>query len=627
MPLTRPDDWRPRGVDDLEPNAWRALRHGGCASVVAGPGAGKTEFLAQRASYLLETGICPAPRRILAISLKTDAASNLAERVRRRCGEQFGSRFDSMTFDAFTKGLVDRFGPGLPPAWRFDAQYGIMFPKDRDLREFLQGTIVAAPDAWRGEIAGYGVADFEARRIGALRLEAAPRPPASALEFAASRWWAGRVSGDGSSMFTFTMLNRLAEMLLRTQPQIGRAVRATYPFVFVDEFQDTTFSQFDFLHSVFRHPGITVTAVGDGKQRIMGWAGARTDTFERFRSDFGAIEVPLLCNFRSSPELVTVQHVVAQAVDAGAIQAVSRATRAVSGDVVQVWASTSEAREADYLASWIASDMASRGTAPRDYAILVRQTADRFEKSLRRPFAALGLGLRNEAKRLGRTMLQDLLGETMAVIALAILRLATERRAPDSWMVASKAIARLRAADPEDAEACAAAEKELVTFVARLRKSLRTNQPDTATAQALSAQVVGFLGQASLARAYPEYGSGDNLSIAVEGFGLHLAGCADGAPDWKTVLDRFEGLEQVPLLTVHKSKGLEYDTILFVGLDDRMWWSHSAGNPEGLSTFFVALSRARQRAIFTFCSGRGARTRVADLHALLASAGVPEITL
>lgn len=81
----------------------------------------------------------------------------------------------------------------------------------------------------------------------------------------------------------------------------------------------------------------------------------------------------------------------------------------------------------------------------------------------------------------------------------------------------------------------------------------------------------------------------------------------------------------MPLMTVHKSKGLEYDTILFVGLDDAMWWSHSAGNPEGIATFFVALSRAKQRAVFTFCRERGQRNRVADLYALLTAAGVSEV--
>ncbi len=104
MALVAPDDWRPRGIADLEPDAWRALRHNGSTCVVAGPGAGKTEFLAQRAVYLLETGACPAPCRVLAISFKGDAAANLAERVRKRCPPELASRFTSLTFDAFTKG-------------------------------------------------------------------------------------------------------------------------------------------------------------------------------------------------------------------------------------------------------------------------------------------------------------------------------------------------------------------------------------------------------------------------------------------------------------------------------------------------------------------------------------------
>ena len=79
-------------------------------------------------------------------------------------------------------------------------------------------------------------------------------------------------------------------------------------------------------------------------------------------------------------------------------------------------------------------------------------------------------------------------------------------------------------------------------------------------------------------------------------------------------------------MTVHKSKGLEYDTIVFVGLDDHAWWAHTPGNAEGLATFFVALTRAKQRAIFAFCRERGQRRRVAELYQLLSDAAVPEIT-
>ena len=102
MPLIKPDQWKPVGITDLEPAAWQALRHTSSAYVVAGPGAGKTEFLAQRATYLLQTGLCPPPARILAISFKTDAADNLTKRVRERCNPELASRFSSMTFDAFT---------------------------------------------------------------------------------------------------------------------------------------------------------------------------------------------------------------------------------------------------------------------------------------------------------------------------------------------------------------------------------------------------------------------------------------------------------------------------------------------------------------------------------------------
>jgi superfamily I DNA/RNA helicase len=79
-------------------------------------------------------------------------------------------------------------------------------------------------------------------------------------------------------------------------------------------------------------------------------------------------------------------------------------------------------------------------------------------------------------------------------------------------------------------------------------------------------------------------------------------------------------------MTVHKSKGLEYHTILFVGLDDDAWWSHSPKNLDGLATFFVALSRAKQRALFTFCEERGRREKVAEFYRLLAKAGVREFT-
>lgn len=66
----RPDDWTPVGVEALEANALKVVRSVDNRSVIAGPGTGKTELLAQRAAYLLQTGAAPSPQRVLAISFK-----------------------------------------------------------------------------------------------------------------------------------------------------------------------------------------------------------------------------------------------------------------------------------------------------------------------------------------------------------------------------------------------------------------------------------------------------------------------------------------------------------------------------------------------------------------------------
>jgi len=146
--------WQPIGIDELEPAAWCALRDEGCTAVVAGPGAGKTEFLAQRAAFLLQTGLCRAPRRILAISYKRDSATNLARRVAGRVPEH-AERFVSLTFDAFTKGLVDRFRSALPQAWALNGPYEIEFWTGRNQRDFL--TSLAERESGKLQLDLYGL--------------------------------------------------------------------------------------------------------------------------------------------------------------------------------------------------------------------------------------------------------------------------------------------------------------------------------------------------------------------------------------------------------------------------------------------------------------------------------------
>ena len=208
------DAWIPSDGLTLEPNALRAAKEQtDCLALTAGPGAGKTEMLAQRADFLLRTGTCRYPRRILAISFKVDASKNLKERVHRRCGSELASRFDSYTFHAFAKRIIDKFRPLLTGNDALDSDY----------------------------------------LIGDRRM--------------------------GTKQIAFADLVPLAIQILKLSPIARNALRQTYTDVFLDEFQDCTDQQYELVKIAFIGSNISLTAVGDTKQKIMGWARALDPSF------------------------------------------------------------------------------------------------------------------------------------------------------------------------------------------------------------------------------------------------------------------------------------------------------------------------------------------------------------
>ena len=628
MKFIQSEHWQPQGIDDLEPNAWQALRRRESISVIAGPGAGKTEFLAQKAAYLLETGLCPPNKKILAISFKTDAAKILADRVEKRCPEELGSRFVSMTFDAFSKNIVDRFRMALPPQWRPTKPYDVTFAtrqqitcflgRERQKNSHISGLLNA--------IARINPITFESTFVGSRRLGLASNDIGERTLY--DNWLSEQVScGDEEpSQLTFMTINRLAEYIIRTNDHVRRALRATYPYVFVDEFQDTTYGQYDFLLSAFGYSETTVTVVGDYKQRIMGWAGARGDAFHQFEADFSAQRYSLLLNHRSSPELVRIQHVIAQAIDHEVREVQTSNHSQVSGDAAWICFSRNVDHEANYLAQWIASDMRSRSLNPRDYSVLVRQRPEDYEEQLSSYLTQYGLRLRNESVKIGKTTLQDLLAEELTILFTNLLRLGLGHRNAQVWNQLSADVQLLRNTTPEDDKALRQVERRLALFISELKELMRQSlTPDNA--RLVFERIITFIDLNDLRKTFARYATGDLLEINLTALEEFFTNCVDTQSSWENFLEEFEGTNQIPLMTIHKSKGLEFDTTIFMGIDDNAWWSYRPGDSEGLSTFFVALSRAKQRAIFSYCQQRGQRANVADFYALLEAAGVQEYVI
>lgn len=581
--LMRLSVWRPIGVESLEPVAERAVRSSSNTLVVAGPGAGKTELLAQRACFLLQTAMCEWPFRILAISFKRDAARNLADRVRLRCGHELSSRFNSFTFDSFAKRLVDHFSSGLPKPWRPTKDYELR------LKELN----------WK-----------PSARI-------AEEPPAN------TALWKKFVEDKKPSWMNFPMLSVLAEHILVLNPFVLKALRGTYRYVFLDEFQDTTDLQYQLVKTAFLGSEAVLTAVGDPKQRIMQWAGALSGIFKHFKEDFQASVLRPVVNYRSAPELVRIQGILAAALEKHSVPAVSSEGNLNVGGECRILSFEDSSQEARHLASLVRSWIDADSLKPRDVCILTRNKPPEYTGDVQEQLHKVGIKARVEAE------LQDLLAEPITSVLLDFLRMAAVPRAPAAWTRALDVLLEIMGGDSEESER--EIETKLSQFLRKLRVLLENTDTKETEIENLLRVILSFLGEDSIKALYPQYAQGQLYRNTLRQLLSHLSRFRK-TMKWDAALDELEGADSVPIMTIHKSKGLEYHTVVFVGFEDSAFWGYRKNPTEETCAFFVAFSRAKQRVVFTYCDHREKpagtpaepqeRTTIGPLYKLLHEAGV-----
>jgi superfamily I DNA/RNA helicase len=618
--------WKPVDVTDLEPAADGVVRGEDNTLVVAGPGAGKTELLAQRACFLLQTGMCAQPRRILAISMKRDAARNLRDRVARRCGRELASRFDSFTFDSFSKSLVDRFLGSIPSLFRPAADYRVLDgrllneKKAFDFVRAISSKKIALSDA---AIQGLNIKALWRAFVGRPIPTDGKWTNAGNEEVAAAALWSNMIHGGSGSALGFPMLGRLAEFLLRENPLILSALRKSYRFVFLDEFQDTSTVHYGLIRRAFLGSDAILTAVGDHKQRIMGWAGAMPKIFDHFETDFEAKRVPLKRNYRSSSGLVAIQSVIAKKLDPAAVEAISMVATKHSPGECRLLAFEDEAKEAAHLAKLIGGWINDDGLSPRKVCILCRMKPPIYTECLRGALAKVGVRSRIENE------LQDLLSEPLSECLLDLLRLTVKSTAQESWGRMVGLLGDLTGDDSESA--MRKVVDSLLTFADTLRETLEGPSTIEEEITAILKGMMAFVGEDEYRTANPQYLQGDWYATVLKDLSQALSE-ARFEREWSEAIDEVEGIDSVPIMTTHKSKGLEYHTVVFVGLEDDAHFSFRGNQTEETCGFFVALSRAERRVIFTFSGVRPTRrgglqatqvrSMLQPLYELLSNAGV-----
>ena len=520
------DAWIPSDGLTLEPNALRAAKEQtDCLALTAGPGAGKTEMLAQRADFLLRTGTCRYPRRILAISFKVDASKNLKERVHRRCGSELASRFDSYTFHAFAKRIIDKFRPLLTGNDALDSDY----------------------------------------LIGDRRM--------------------------GTKQIAFADLVPLAIQILKLSPIARNALRQTYTDVFLDEFQDCTDQQYELVKIAFTGSNIRLTAVGDTKQKIMGWAGALDGIFQTFASDFSAIPLNMYRNFRSKPNLLRMQNEIIRVLDSESVMP-DEQLKGDGGEIL-AWKFETSQDEAQYVADKI-HDWINEDQVPiSEIAVLISKQLDLYAEHLMQALERKNIPYRNEQQ------MQDITVEPAARLIVDYLSCLYGEREPDAWVRLTNLLIPF-----DNEELQTSTKQDIRRFINEERQKVSalksTTTPFTGWWECARA-FLNFIGVATISALSPDYESQARLKDVVKDTKKRIEELLLIEPCLPEALMRFVDDHAVRILTIHKSKGLEFDTVVMMAVDNEIFFGDQDANR---CAFFVGLSRAKRKFVMTYAKNR-----------------------
>jgi DNA helicase-2/ATP-dependent DNA helicase PcrA len=274
----------------------------GAALVLAGPGSGKTRVLTARIARILDA-TRDRKFRLLALTFTTKAAMEMRERVEALVPGLTERTFIG-TFHAFCTQLLRQHGSHLGMSPDF-----AIFDQDVDRVELLEDALAEA------EAAGSAVTTDDVRWLKTIdplksRLilpeKAAERfrdPKAGANAAKVYEIYEAALRSRNSMDFNGLILG--ACRMLRDVPGVAERVRQSYPYWLIDEFQDTTPAQYRLLTLAAGDTLKNVFAVADDDQIIYQWAGASYRQIERLRADFKPHLIQLVENHRCPPAIVT----------------------------------------------------------------------------------------------------------------------------------------------------------------------------------------------------------------------------------------------------------------------------------------------------------------------------------
>ena len=338
---------------ELNPEQFRAVSTtDGALLIIAGAGSGKTRVITFRIAHMLDCGIPQSA--ILALTFTNKAAREMEDRVKDLTGKKLQNLTVS-TFHAFGVRILRQDIEKL--GWR--SNFSIY--DDTDRNQLIKES---------GRELGYTADNLDVYKIGNLF-----------SNIKIGRWTWKKPNDqyrplyekyqEGLKLYNavdFDDLIGLPIRLFKEHPEVLAKYRERYKYIMVDEFQDTSLQQYEFMHLLADK---NVAVVGDDDQSIYSWRGANYENIVMFEKDFPNVqEIRLEQNYRSTETILAAANGVIS-------HNTNRKDKSLwsgngSGRPIEIYMPENEAEEADFIAEAIQGICMEEKRSYDDFGVLIR---------------------------------------------------------------------------------------------------------------------------------------------------------------------------------------------------------------------------------------------------------------
>jgi len=594
-------------LKDLNAEQRQAVTHvDGPLLIFAGAGSGKTRVIVHRVAHLIRQGV-PASQ-ILCLTFTNKAALEMKERLERMLGHGYPGMWAG-TFHAFGAWFLRH------EAHRLGYPRSFVIYDSEDQRSLVNKCI---PDLKLKASKG---ADTTMARLIAMAKDTLqdPKRIPCKLDFDPGpviALYEERKKVYGA--FDFGDLLKVPGEMLTDMPEVKGRYQSLFRYILVDEYQDTNMAQYVMLMGLV-NPEQNICVVGDDDQSIYGWRGADVGNILRFKDDFPRARVVTLeQNYRSTEGILTA----AATLIANNRYRAPKKLKALKpgGEDIAIKEFSDDEREAAWAAHTIRRLM-DQGVSPAAIGVFYRVNA--LSRVIEENFVRLGIpyavfgGMRFYERREIKDVLAYLriIANPRDEEALARIINTPARGIGPKSLAQLQTYARSKGLPTLEAMEAALASGLLKNPGATgaqdfLRQLSQIRERGQGQVSDLMQAVLDVTGLETELKA--EIDGEDRLTNIRE-----LIASAEGTSDLMRYLEEkalITGTDMVPgdkvsVMTLHMSKGLEFDYVFILGLEEGLLpHARSMETTDDIEEerrlLYVGITRARQQAFLSWARVR-----------------------